>query len=194
MYPFPFAEPGSALVTPFTCTFLTSSLFGSSSLTSKLTREDHRPSVDDHSLHSSRLHQTRLSRGVGLAHASRNLERSFAAGSQFWKTVTVVTAQEQQGTTACRRDILAISLFFRGPLKMTMSQERRITMNKTPAVLVRLNKENHFTNLLVRTVYLQGVKELTRTASSIDASVCGENAHGNAPDLRTRSLARPHPP
>ena len=26
--------------------------------------------------------------------------------------MTVVTAQEQQGTTACRRDILAISLFF----------------------------------------------------------------------------------
>ena len=77
---------------------------------------------------------------------------------------------------------------------MTMSQERKITMNKTPAVLARLNKENFCTNLLARTVYLQGVKELRRTASSIDASVCGENAHGNAQSLRTRTLARQHPP
>ena len=48
-------------------------------------------------------------------------------------------------------------------------------MNETPAVLVRLSKENFCTILLARTVYLQGVN--ARTASSLGASLCGENAH-----------------
>ena len=62
-------------------------------------------------------------------------------------------------------------------------------MNKTPAVLVRLSKENFCTNLLARTVYLQGVN--TRTASSLHASLCGENAHGSAPGFACENTCAP---
>ena len=57
---------------PLLCTFLTSSLFGSSSLTSKWTREHHRPSVEDQlfafiEAAPDKTHEE------GLTHASRIL-------------------------------------------------------------------------------------------------------------------------